>query len=208
MAVAPGTRLASYEIVSLLGAGGMGEVYRARDVRLNRHVALKILTSSTDEDARRRLLNEARAAAAVNHPNICQIFEIGEAQDTLFITMELLTGETLASRIRRGPMAVSQAIPLAVEALTALHVIHEQGLIHRDLKPANIFLTSHGLKLLDFGLARQASPPVESALTQTATRLTQAGTMMGTPRYMSPEQIHGQPLDARTDLFAMGATLY
>jgi eukaryotic-like serine/threonine-protein kinase len=118
MSVAPGTRLASYEIVSVLGTGGMGEVYRARDVRLNRHVALKVITSSGDGEARRRLLNEARAAAAVNHPNICQIFEIGEEEDTLFITMELLAGETLADRILRGPMALSQAIPLAVEALT------------------------------------------------------------------------------------------
>jgi TolB-like protein len=208
MSVAPGTRLASYEIVSLLGTGGMGEVYRARDVRLNRHVALKIITSSGDGEARRRLLNEARAAAAVNHPNICQIFEIGEEQDTLFITMELLAGETLADRILRGPMALSQAIPLAVEALTALQVIHEQGLVHRDVKPANIFLTPHGLKILDFGLARPTSLSLDPALTQTATRLTQAGTMMGTPRYMSPEQIQGQSLDGRTDLFAMGATLY
>jgi len=208
MSVGPGTRLASYEIVSLLGAGGMGEVYRARDVRLNRHVALKIIAPSGDGEARRRLLNEARAAAAVNHPNICQIFEIGEEQDTLFITMELLTGETLADRILRGPMALSQAIPLAVEALTALQVIHERGLIHRDLKPANMFLTPHGVKVLDFGLARPTSLSLDPALTQTATRLTQAGTMMGTPRYMSPEQIQGQSLDARTDLFAMGATLY
>jgi non-specific serine/threonine protein kinase len=122
--------------------------------------------------------------------------------------MELLSGETLADRISRGPMAVSQAVPLVVAALTALQVIHEQGLVHRDLKPANIFLTPHGVKLLDFGLARPSSPAADLGLTQTATRLTQAGTMMGTPRYMSPEQIQGQRLDARTDLFAMGATLY
>src|SRR4029453_7218071 len=124
MSVAPGTRLASYEIVALLGAGGMGEVYRARDLRLNRHVALKVIASSDDAEARRRLLSEARAAAAVNHPNICQIFEIGEEPDPLFTTMELLSGETLADRILRGPMAVSQVIPLAVEALTALQVVH------------------------------------------------------------------------------------
>jgi serine/threonine protein kinase len=208
MPLALGTRLASYEIVDRLGAGGMGEVYRARDVRLNRHVALKVITSSGDVEARRRLLQEARAAAAVSHPNICQIFEIGDGQDALFITMELLSGETLADRIVRGPLAVSQAIPLAVETLTALHVIHEHGLVHRDLKPANIFLTPHGVKILDFGLARPASLTTDPALTQTATRLTQAGTMMGTPRYMSPEQIHGRPVDARSDLFAMGATLY
>src|SRR6185503_11033535 len=196
------------EIVALLGAGGMGEVYRARDVRLRRDVALKIITASEDGAARRRMLSEARAAAAVSHPNICQIFEIGEEQETLFITMELLTGETLADRILRGPLAISQAIPLAVEALTALQVIHEQGLVHRDLKPGNIFLTPHGVKILDFGLARPISVAVDPSLTQTATRATQAGAVMGTPRYMSPEQIQGRSLDARSDLFAMGATLY
>jgi TolB-like protein/tetratricopeptide (TPR) repeat protein len=168
---------------------------------------LKVINASGEDEGRRRLLSEARAAAAVNHPNICQIFEIGEERDSLFITMELLSGETLADRILRGPMAVSQAIPLVVDALTALQVIHEQGLVHRDVKPANIFLTPHGVKLLDFGLARPSSPAADLGLTQTATRLTQ-GTMMGTPRYMSPEQIQGQRLDARTDLFAMGATLY
>src|SRR5678810_443846 len=208
MSLAPSTRLASYEIVALLGAGGMGEVYRARDVRLRREVALKVIAASNEGEARRRVLSEARAAAAVSHPNICQIFEIGEEQDTLFITMELLSGETLADRILRGPLAIGQAIPLAVEALTALQVIHEQGLIHRDLKPANIFLTPHGVKILDFGLARPVSVAVDPSLTQTATRATQAGAVMGTPRYMSPEQIHGRTLDARSDLFAMGATLY
>ena len=187
MSLAPGTRLASYEIVALLGAGGMGEVYRARDVRLRRDVALKVIAASNEGEARRRVLSEARAAAAVSHPNICQIFEFGEEQDTLFITMELLTGETLADRILRGPLAIGQAIPLAVEALTALQVIHEQGLIHRDLKPANIFLTPHGVKILDFGLARPVSVAVDPSLTQTATRATQAGAVMGTPRYMSPE---------------------
>ena len=170
MSVAPGTRLASYEILALIGAGGMGEVYRARDLRLNRQVALKLITSSDDGDVRRRVVNEARAAAAVNHPNICQIFEIGEEHETLFITMELLSGETLADRIVRGPVAVGQAIPLAVEMLTALQVVHDQGLIHRDLKPANIFLTPHGVKILDFGLARPASSLTDPSLTQTATR--------------------------------------
>jgi TolB-like protein len=209
MSLAPGTRLASYEIVALLGAGGMGEVYRARDTRLRRDVALKIITASDDREARERVLNEARAAAAVNHPSICQIFEIGEEQDRLFITMELLAGETLADRILRGPMAIGQALPLAIETLTALHVIHEEGLIHRDLKPANIFLTPHGVKILDFGLARPVVvPPADPGLTHAATRVTQAGAMMGTPRYMSPEQIQGHTLDARSDLFAMGATLY
>ena len=183
-------------------------MYRARDVRLRRDVALKVIAASNESEARRRMLSEARAAAAVSHPNICQIFEIGEEQDTLFITMELLTGETLADRILRGPLAIGQAIPLAVEALTALQVIHEQGLIHRDLKPANIFLTPHGVKILDFGLARPVSVAVDPSLTQTATRATQAGAIMGTPRYMSPEQIHGRTLDARSDLFAIGATLY
>jgi len=172
MSLAPGTRLASYEIVALLGAGGMGEVYRARDARLRRDVALKVIAASSDEDARRRVLSEARAAAAVSHPNICQIFEIGEEQDTLFITMELLTGETLADRILRGPLATSQAIPLAIEALTALQVIHEQGLIHRDLKPGNIFLTPHGVKILDFGLARPVSVAVDPSVTQTDPFLT------------------------------------
>jgi serine/threonine protein kinase/tetratricopeptide (TPR) repeat protein len=212
MSVAPGTRLASYEIVALLGAGGMGEVYRARDIRLNRHVALKVISADdqarTRGETKRRFLNEARAAAAVNHPNICQIFEIGEERDTLFITMELLSGETLADRLLRGPLAVSQAIPLAVDTLNALQVIHEQGLVHRDLKPSNIFLTPHGVKILDFGLASPVSPVAEAGLTQTATRFTQSGAMMGTPSYMAPEQIEGRSTDARTDVFAMGATLF
>jgi TolB-like protein len=208
MSLVPGSRLAAYEIVALLGSGGMGEVYRARDLRLHRDVALKIIRGTNEDESRRRMLREARAAAAVSHPNICQVFEAGEEQGALFITMELLTGETLADRISRGRIPVSEAISLAVETLTALHVIHAQGFIHRDLKPENIFLTPHGIKILDFGLARPASVDAGPSLTQTASRLTQVGMTIGTPRYMAPEQIHGLPLDAQTDLFAMGATLY
>ena len=183
----------------------MGIVFAARDERLERVVAVKTMTSQAgDEAARKRFWREARAAAGVNHPNICQIHEIGEDNGTLFIAMELLEGESLADRLRRGPMTVAEAIPTALGILAALSALHARGLIHRDLKPSNVFLTSHGVKLLDFGLVR---PEFEPAMASTV-GLTRTGVAMGTPRYMAPEQATGDTVDARCDLFAAGAILF
>jgi serine/threonine protein kinase/tetratricopeptide (TPR) repeat protein len=183
----------------------MGVVYAARDERLERTVALKTMSSLVrDEAARRRFWREARAAASVNHPNICQIYEIGEDGGELFIAMELLEGESLADRLRRGPFGVAEATPVALGMLAALAALHQRGIVHRDLKPSNVFLTSHGVKLLDFGLARPELEPAASI----ATGLTQAGMVMGTPRYMAPEQLSGEVVDARSDLFAAGAILF
>ena len=183
----------------------MGVVYAARDEKLHRTVALKTMaTLSSDETARRRFWREARAAASVNHPNICQIYEIAEDQGTLFIAMELLEGASLADRLKQGPMTVSDTVSLGLGILGALAALHARGIVHRDLKPSNVFLTPHGIKLLDFGLARPA--PLGDA--HTAPELTRAGAVMGTPRYMAPEQAVGQPVDQRTDLFAAGAILF
>ena len=196
-------RIAHYAVARKLGEGGMGVVYAARDERLERTVALKTMSSvARDEDARKRFWREARAAASVNHPNICQIYEIGEDDGELFIAMELLEGESLADRLRRGPFSVAEAIPVGLGMLGALAALHARGIVHRDLKPSNVFLTPHGVKLLDFGLARP-----EPALSA-ATGVTRTGLAMGTPRYMAPEQVTADPFDARSDLFATGAILF
>ena len=194
-----------YVIDRKVGQGGMGIVYAAYDERLKRTVALKTMsTPRNDEVARQRFWREARAAASVNHPNVCQIYDIGEDSGTLFIAMELLDGESLADRLRRGPLRVSEALPVAREMLAALSALHARGVIHRDLKPGNVFLTSHGVKLLDFGLAR---PDAELSLS-TGSDLTRSGVLLGTPRYMAPEQAAGQQVDTRSDLFAAGAILF
>jgi non-specific serine/threonine protein kinase len=197
-------RIAHYALTRQIGRGGMGVVYAARDERLERTVALKTMSSlATDEHARERFWREARAAASVNHPNVCQIYEIGEEGGRLFIAMELLEGETLADRMRAGPMNVTQAVPIGLEMLAALAALHARAVVHRDLKPSNVFLTAHGVKLLDFGLARPGAGPAPGA----ASDLTRTGIVMGTPRYMAPEQMLGQS-DARSDLFAAGAILF
>ena len=184
----------------------MGVVYAARDPRLERTVALKTMSSlSNDETARKRFWREARAAASVNHPNICQIYEIGEEDGELFIAMELLEGESLADRLRRGSLNVSEMLPVALEMLSALSALHDRGVVHRDLKPSNVFLTPHGVKLLDFGLAR---PELEQSLDATAPGLTRTGVVMGTPRYMAPEQVTGEAVDPRSDLFSAGAIFF
>jgi serine/threonine protein kinase/tetratricopeptide (TPR) repeat protein len=199
------TRIGRYAIERKLGEGGMGVVYAARDERLERTVALKTMLSlSNEETSRKRFWREARAAASVNHPNICQIYEIGEDGSTLFIAMELLEGESLADRLKRGPMSVAETVPIGLEILAALAALHARSVVHRDLKPSNVFLTPHGVKLLDFGLAR----PELEASHGTATELTRAGMLVGTPRYMAPEQVTGEALDARVDLFAAGAILF
>jgi serine/threonine protein kinase/tetratricopeptide (TPR) repeat protein len=198
-------RLGHYTITRKLGQGGMGVVYEARDERLERTVALKTLPAlSGDESARKRLWREARAAASVNHPNICQIYEIGEDTAGLFIAMELLEGEPLSDQLQRGPLKVADAVGVGLEILSALSALHARGIVHRDLKPSNVFRTPHGVKLLDFGLAR---PEVDSAMSE-ATDITRTGMIMGTPRYMAPESVRGEPIDARSDLFATGAILF
>jgi serine/threonine protein kinase/tetratricopeptide (TPR) repeat protein len=198
-------RIGHYAITRELGRGGMGIVYAARDQRLERDVALKTMLSvAADETARKRFWREARAAASVNHPNVCQIHEIGDDNGTLFIAMELLDGESLADRLQRGAMSVAETLPVALGMLAALAALHGRGLVHRDLKPSNVFITPHGVKLLDFGLAR---PEMDASLGSMA-GLTQSGVAIGTPRYMAPEQATGEAVDARSDLFAAGALLF
>jgi serine/threonine protein kinase/tetratricopeptide (TPR) repeat protein len=194
-----------YRITSKLGEGGMGVVYAAHDERLHRHVALKMISkAAADDRARDRLWREARAAASLNHPNVCQLYEVGEEKGELFLVMELLEGESLAARLLRGPLRCADAVQVALAILAALEALHRRGLVHRDLKPSNIFLTSHGVKLLDFGLARPI-PPGGGA---TATDITLEGMVTGTPAYMAPEQVLGQTVDARADLFAAGSLLF
>lgn len=195
-------RIGRYEVTGTLGEGGMGIVYAARDPRLNRAVALKMIRAAiADPGAADRLRREARAAASVNHPNICQLYDIDDDAGQLYIAMEFLEGESLASRLTRGPVPLDESVAIALATLSALEALHTAGVMHRDLKPSNIFLTPHCVKLLDFGLARAGSDSVE-------TRLTMAGTIMGTPQYLCPEQIRGEEVDARGDLFAAGAVLY
>jgi len=200
-------RIAHYAITGKLGEGGMGIVYKARDERLERVVAVKTMAAlAGDETARKRFWREARAAASVNHPNVCQLYEIGEHQGELFLAMELLEGESLGERLRRGPMSVSEAVPIGLGILAALQALHARAIVHRDLKPSNVFLTPHGVKLLDFGLARTS---LDDAKTPSSlSELTRTGMVMGTPRYMAPEQVTGEGLDARSDLFAAGAILF
>jgi eukaryotic-like serine/threonine-protein kinase len=199
-------RIGHYAIVRKLGQGGMGVVYAARDERLQRTVALKtMLALAADETARKRFWREARAAASVNHPNVCQLYDIGEEGGELYITMELLEGEALSDRLRRGSLSVSEALPIGLGMLGALAALHARGVVHRDLKPSNVFLTPHGVKLLDFGLARSSERDLDLS---SEARLTGTGMMVGTPRYMAPEQATGDGPDARSDLFAAGAILF
>ncbi len=183
----------------------MGVVYEADDERLKRTVALKLMLSvGHDEVSRRRFWREARAAASVNHPHVCQVYEVGEDGGTLFIAMELLEGEPLNKTLRRGPLSVDQALPIAADMLAALAAIHARGIVHRDLKPSNVFFTAHGIKLLDFGLARPELQATEDSLDS----ITRSGAVFGTPGYMAPELISGELVDARSDLFAVGAILF
>lgn len=192
-----------YRVTGVLGQGGMGVVYAAHDDRLDRSVAIKTLRpDSTDPSSRERLQREARAAARVNHPSICQLYELGEVDDEIYLAMELLQGESLAQRLTRGPLAPAEALPIALAVLAGLEALHCDGIIHRDLKPSNIFLTPHGAKLLDFGVAAIAAPD------RTITKLTSPGALLGTPMYCAPEQLRGELLDARTDLFSAGDVFY
>ena len=185
----------------------MGIVYSANDTRLNRPVALKmILDSGDDEDSRKRFLREAQAAARVTHPNICRLYDIGEVDGRPFLVMELLEGESMSERLGRGPMPLAEALQVTLSVLSALAALHRSSIVHRDLKPSNVFLSTHGVKLLDFGLAKPVSPFSDDG--QTQTELTGHGVIAGTPRYSSPEQVTGKPVDARSDLFAAAAILF
>jgi non-specific serine/threonine protein kinase len=190
-----------YRILRKLGEGGMGVVYAAHDERLDRSVAIKTIRDpDATPQSRERIWREARAAASVSHPNVCQLYDVGEHSGALFIAMELLEGEPLAARIARGPLAPAEAAQVTLAMLSALDALHQRGIVHRDLKPSNVYLTPHGVKLLDFGLARP--------LATTENDLTLPGTVLGTPRYMAPEQWVGGPIDARADLFTVGALLH
>jgi serine/threonine protein kinase len=209
--LARGVRLGPYEVVELVGAGGMGEVYRAHDMRLNRDVALKVIPGSysSDPNRRQRLQREARAISALQHPNICTLHDIGQQDGTDYLVMEYLEGETLSSRLIRGQLSVPQILTYGIEVSSALDAAHKQNIIHRDLKPGNILITSRGeCKVLDFGLAKLE---VEDGTSPTVTKpdfLSTPGIAMGTVPYMSPEQARGEPLDARTDIFSLGTVLY
>jgi non-specific serine/threonine protein kinase len=198
-------RIGHYDIEAQLGEGGMGVVFAARDQRLGRRVAIKTIRAAEAADtARERLWREARAAANVNHPNVCQVHEVGEHEGQLYIVMELLEGEPLAARIERGALPVPEALDIAASILQALEALHGRDLVHRDLKPTNVFLTPHGVKLLDFGLVR----PLRAEILATDVQLTMPGTAVGTPRYMAPEAWAEEPIGPPADLFALGAILF
>src|SRR6202165_2497287 len=216
MALSSGTKLGPYEIESALGAGGQGEVYRARDTRLDRTVAIKILPSHlcSNPEAEQRFDREARTISSLSHPNICHLYDVGSQDGTSYLVMEYLQGETLADRLRKGPLPLEQVLKCGIELCEGLEKAHRSGVIHRDLKPGNIMLTKSGAKLMDFGLAKPALPasPPSSGLTQTLATpqhpLTTEGMLVGTFQYMAPEQLEGREADARSDIFALGAVLY
>ena len=217
MSVEPGTRLGPYEVVAPLGAGGMGEVWRAKDTRLDREVAIKILPPgfAADPHLRARFEREARTISQLNHPNVCSLFDVGQQDGIDYLVMELLDGESLADRLSKGALPIDLVLRHGTEIASALGVAHRQGIIHRDLKPGNVMLTRSGAKLLDFGLAKSGplltSTTGVSRIADSPTEhrpLTEQGTLLGTFQYMAPEQLEGQEADARTDIFAFGAVLY
>jgi serine/threonine protein kinase len=214
MALRSGTRLGPYELLALLGAGGMGEVYRARDTRLDRHVAVKVIPPSLARDRRRlkRFELEARAVAALNHPSIVSIFDVGTHKGTRFVVMELAEGETLRQILSRGPLPVRAAMEVAIQAAEGLEAAHAKGIVHRDLTPGNLIATPEGrTKVLDFGLAKLVSHAMstrDGGSRREESSISEEGSVVGTVPYMAPEQIRGEPVDARTDLFALGVVLY
>src|SRR5688572_13220378 len=211
MPLSPGHRLGAYTVVELLGAGGMGEVYRAHDARLGRDVALKVLRHAfNDPEGLARFIREARTAGGLNHPNIISVFDVGAEDGRPFVVTEVLEGETLRARLDRGPLPFRKAVEYGTQIAQALDAAHGRGISHRDVKPANAFITSEGrIKLLDFGIAKLTEREAD-ALSQesTAAEESKSGVIRGTAGYMSPEQVLGQPVDHRTDIFALGAVLY
>src|SRR6266568_1829278 len=204
MPIAIGSRLGPYEIVSTLGAGGMGEVYRAKDPRIGREVAIKILPDlwSRDRNRLRRFEQEARAAGGLNHPALLTIYDVGEQEGTPFLVSELLEGETLRRRLHGGPLSPRRAIEYAIQIARGLAAAHGKGVVHRDIKPENLFITKDGrVKVLDFGLAKLETPT-------TSKEMTAPGAVMGTAGYMSPEQVRGEEVDQRSDIFSLGTVLY
>jgi len=215
MAIAPGRRLGPYEILSAIGAGGMGEVYRARDSKLGRDVAIKVLPANFVNDPERlsRFQREARMLAALNHPNIATIYGLEQCDGVTCLVMELVSGQTLAERVKAGPLAIEEALKIGVQIAEALEAAHEKNIIHRDLKPANVKVTPEGkVKVLDFGLAKAFEGGAEKDDPSNSPTLSAAATMqgviLGTAAYMSPEQARGKAVDKRTDLWAFGCVLY
>jgi len=210
MPLSLGNKLGPYEILAPLGAGGMGEVYRARDTRLERTVAIKVLPShlSADSIHKQRFEREAKAISHLNHPHICVLYDVGHQDGIDYLVMECVEGETLAKRLEKGPLPLEQVLKYGAQIADALDKAHRAGIVHRDLKPGNIMLTATGAKLLDFGLAKPAVPLVSGAtVTATVTRdspVTEQGTIVGTFQYMSPEQIEGKEVDGRSDIFSLG----
>ena len=219
MTLTPGTKLGPYEIISPIGAGGMGEVYKAKDTRLDRMVAIKVLPEdfAKNPDALARFEREAKAVAALNHTNITGIFDIGRLDDTAYAVMELLEGETLRDRLQQGPLTPRKTIELAIQMAHGLAAAHDKGVIHRDLKPDNLWITTEGrLKILDFGLAKQVPLAGRGSQSFLATEAvspghvlhTEEGMILGTMGYMSPEQVRGETVDARSDIFSFGVVLF
>src|SRR5215472_13530877 len=213
MGLPSGTKLGPYEIQSPLGAGGMGEVYRAKDKRLERTVAIKILPAhlSSDPLLKQRFEREAKAISSLNHPHICTLHDIGHQDGMDYLVMECVEGETLGKRLEKGPLPVEQVLKYGAQIAEALDKAHRSSVVHRDLKPGNIMLTSSGAKVLDFGLAKPATPVLTGATMSAATphtAITEEGTIVGTFQYMSPEQVEGKELDGRSDTFSLGAVLY
>ena len=215
MPLRAGARLGPYEVRGLLGAGGMGEVYRARDPRIGRDVAIKVLpgAAAVDADRLERFQREARAAGALNHPNILAVFDVGFEGGAPYVVSELLEGETLRERLRTGGLPLQRAIQCGTQIAQGLAAAHEKGIVHRDLKPENLFLTRDGrVKILDFGLAKLHEPAAlfdkGEIQETTASKMTDAGVILGTVGYMSPEQVRGLPADPRSDIFSFGAVLY
>ena len=211
MTLLAGSRLGPYEILSPLGAGGMGEVWKARDTRLNREVAIKVLPEkvASDPAALARFEREAKAVAALSHPNVLGLFDIGKDGQTAYAVTELLVGETLRQRLAEGPLPQRKALEYALQVAQGLAAAHEKGIVHRDLKPENLFVTSDGrVKILDFGLAKVTEAEPENTRSPTAAAATEPGTVMGTVGYMSPEQVRGRPVDKRSDIFSLGSILY
>ena len=213
MTLSAGTKLGPYEILAPIGAGGMGEVYKARDTRLERTVAVKVLPThmSASPEVRQRFEREAKTISQLSHPHICALYDVGREGETEYLVMELLEGETLSDRLAKGPLPLESTLNYGVEIADALDKAHRQGIVHRDLKPGNVMITKSGVKLLDFGLAKAMAPARRSrSLTSLPTQLglTQEGTILGTFQYMAPEQLEGKDADGRTDIFAFGAVLY